>query len=125
MKGWVNSLQLMYIRLDKIRNILFFFAFFFFLFYFILSGSSYKHGPPAHIPPNVPRPYLSICVSRVNPRGVRSSDAGCQICHESLTAAISKPWYFNGINTQIKQNITLLDIQIQSKSKHDNANIKC
>jgi hypothetical protein len=36
MKGWVNSLQLMYIRLDNIRNMLFFFAFFFFLFYFIL-----------------------------------------------------------------------------------------
>ena len=42
MEGWASNLQLMYIRSDKIRNILFFFRFFplFILFYFIYVQSS-------------------------------------------------------------------------------------
>jgi hypothetical protein len=44
------------------------------------------------------------------PRGGRSTDAGRQICHESLTAAISEPRHRNGISTHT--DTTSQDVQM-------------
>ena len=43
-------------------------------------------------------------------RGGRSTDAGCQICHESLTVAISEPQHHNSISTHT--DTSLQDVQM-------------